>query len=99
MAENEVYMDIPAVKGISKTFGTVADVLDKVSQALEVMIDTLKATAFVGLVGGLAYAQYLDVIKTKIDEVSEKCQELSKDVSDSVDAFERGDQQGATKFY
>jgi Mg2+ and Co2+ transporter CorA len=96
---DEVYMDIPAVRDIAKTFGTIGDVLKTVSTVLQALITTLKATAFIGLVGGLAVAQYMESIKPHIDKMAEKCEELSKDVSASVDAYERGDAQGATKFH
>lgn len=94
-----VFMDIPAVKGISKNLGTISDVLKGVSKALEAISNALKATAFIGLVGGLAVVQFIEVIKPQIDEMVEKTAELSKDVSASVAAYERGDTQGATKFY
>jgi hypothetical protein len=94
-----VYMDIPAVRNISKRFGTVSDVLKNVSKVLQALITTLKTTAFVGLVGGLALAHYMEMLKPFIDQMAQKCAELSKDVSASVDAYERGDAQGATRFY
>ncbi|MFZ4664214.1 MAG: DUF6507 family protein [Caldilineaceae bacterium] len=94
-----VYMDIPAVKGISKSLGTISDVLKGVSKALEAISNALKATAFIGLVGGLAVVQFIEVIKPQIDEMVEKTAELSKDVAASVAAYERGDAQGATKFH
>ncbi len=99
MPNDEVYMDIPAVRDIAKTFGNVSDVLKNVSQVLQVLIDTLKATAFIGLVGGLAVAHFMEMIKPYIDKMAEKCAELKSDVTASVDAYERGDAQGATKFY
>lgn len=94
-----VYMDIPAVKGISKNFGNISDILKGVSKALEAISNALKATAFIGLVGGYAVVQFIEVIKPQIDEMVEKTAELSKDLAASVSAYERGDAQGATKFY
>jgi biopolymer transport protein ExbB/TolQ len=94
-----VYMDIPAVKGISKNFGNISDILKGVSKALEAISNALKATAFIGLVGGYAVVQFIEVIKPQIDEMVEKTAELSKDLAGSVAAYERGDAQGATKFY
>jgi hypothetical protein len=94
-----VYMDVPAVRNIAKRFGTISDVLKNVSKVLQALITTLKTTAFVGMVGGLALAQYMETIKPFIDNMAKQCAELSKDVSASVDAYERGDAQGATRFY
>jgi hypothetical protein len=96
---DEVYMDVPAVRTIAKTFGTISEVLKTVVKVLEALITTLKTTAFVGLVGGYAIAQYLDSIKPHIEEMAEKCEELNTDLDASVDAFEKGDELGATRFY
>jgi hypothetical protein len=98
-SQQGVYMDIPAVRGISKNFSTISDVLKAVSKTLEAISNALKATAFIGLVGGYAVVQFIEVIKPQIDEMVQKTAELSKDLSASVTAYERGDQQGATKFY
>ncbi|MBP8251184.1 MAG: hypothetical protein KAX40_02385 [Herpetosiphon sp.] len=96
---DEVYMDIPAVRNVAKTFGTVSEVLANVAKVLDMLSNTLKATAFIGLVGGAVVAQFIDAVKPHIEDMSRKCQELNQDVSASVDAYERGDQQGATRFY
>jgi hypothetical protein len=96
---DQVYMNIPAVQQIAKTFKTVGEVLKTVVKVMEGLILILKATAFMGMVGGYAVAQYLQHIKPEIERVSEKCLELSSDVEKSVAAYERGDEQGATRFH
>lgn len=95
----EVYMDVPAVRDMAKTFGTINEVLDAVNKVLEGLVMILKSTAFIGMVGGLAVAHFIEMIKPHIQEMAEKCQELNQDVSASVDAYERGDALGATRFY
>lgn len=94
-----VYMDIPAVRGMAKTFGTIADVLQAVNKAMQTLSNILKATAFVGLVGGYAVAQYIDSIRPQIEDMAEKCEELDKDLKASADAYERGDELGSTRFH
>jgi hypothetical protein len=96
---DEVYMQVPAVRDMSKNFSTISDVLNTVSKVLEGLVNTLKTTAFIGMVGGYATIQFIEMIKPHIDEMAEKCEELSGDLSASVDAYERGDEQGATRFY
>jgi hypothetical protein len=59
----------------------------------------LKATAFVGLVGGLAVAHYIDSVRPQIEDIAEKCEELNKDLDASVEAYERGDELGSTRFH
>jgi hypothetical protein len=84
---------------MAKGSGTIGDVLDGVAKALEVSVNILKATAFIGLVGGFVVIQFIEMIKPHIEQMAEKCQELMGDLNASVDAYERGDQLGATKFY
>lgn len=96
---DEVYMDVPVIRDFAKLFGTISDVLETVSKVLQVLITTLKTTAFIGLVGGYAVANFMEMIKPHIDELAEKCAELNQDLDASVDAYERGDALGATRFY
>jgi hypothetical protein len=92
-------MNIPEVQGIAQTFATICEVLKGVSKALEVLINILYSTAFIGLVGGLAQAHFLEIMKRQLDQMAEKADELSKDVTAAVEAYSRGDAQGATKFH
>ena len=94
-----VYMDTDAVRGMAKSFGTIGDVLNAVNKTLQTLSNVLKATAFVGLVGGYAVAQYIDTIRPQIEDIAEKCEELNKDLDASVDAYERGDELGSTRFH
>jgi hypothetical protein len=94
-----VYMDTDAVRGMAKNFGSIGEVLQAVNKALETLSNVLKATAFVGLVGGFAVAQFIDQMRPQIEDIAEKCEELDKDLNASVDAYERGDELGSTRFH
>lgn len=94
-----VYMDTDAVRGMAKSFGTIGDVLQAVNKAMQTLSNVLKATAFVGLVGGYAVAQYIDSIRPQIEDIAEKCEELNKDLDASANAYERGDELGSTRFH
>ncbi len=96
---NEVYMNVPAVRQMAKNFQTISEVLTTVNKVLEAMLMILKTTAFVGLVGGAAVAGYIEMIKPYVEQWIQQTQELSRDLNASVDAYERGDAQGATRFY
>ena len=96
---DEVYMDIPAVRGMAKSFETISEVLSNVAKVLEALANVLKATAFIGLVGGYVVLQFIEMIKPHIEDMAEKCAELNGDLTASVDAYERGDALGATRFY
>lgn len=99
MAVNEVYMEIPAVRSMAKKFHDIGEVLSGVNKVMEALSTTLKAVAFIGFVGTAIVAQYIDTIKPYIKQMADKCVELGKDLSFSVDAYERGDTQGATRFH
>jgi hypothetical protein len=92
-------MDIPAVRNIAKSFGTIGEVLEAVEKVLEGLLMVLRATAFIGLVGGFALMGFIEMIKPHIEDMAEKCAELMDDLNKSVDAYERGDALGATRFY
>lgn len=96
---DEVYMDVPVIRDFAKLFGTISDVLETVSKVLQALITTLKTTCFIGLVGGYAVANFMEMVKPHIDDLAEKCAEINTDLDASVDAYERGDALGATKFY
>ena len=96
---DEIYMEVPAVRQMAKTFGQLGEILQAVSKVLEGLSMTLKVTAFMGLVGGLAVAFFIDRINPQLKDLAEKCQELNEDLDASVDAYERGDAVGATRFY
>ncbi|MCB0210683.1 MAG: hypothetical protein KDJ52_15190 [Anaerolineae bacterium] len=96
---NEVYMNVPDVQGIASTFNTLNEVLQGVLKALEVIVNLLKGAAFMGLVGASAIAHFVETLKPPIEQMAEKFQELNKDLTDSIKAYENGDQLGATRFY
>jgi len=99
MAGQEVFMEVPAVRDFAKKFSEISEVLENVSKALDTLSNILKATAFIGLVGGFAVAQIIDQINPYIKQVSEKCGELSGDLDASATAYEQGDAQGSTRFH
>lgn len=96
---NLVEMDTDRVQQIADGFETAANVLETVSKVLEAAIMTLKVTAFIGLVGGLAVERYLSAIKPQIDRLAEYCEEIHRDLETAIDKFQNGDEQGASRFY
>lgn len=99
MSNDEVYMDVPAVREMAKNLGTIGETLTNVVKVLDMLLTTLKTVAFIGMVGGAAVALFIEMIKPYIERLAEKFTELGGDVSASADAFERGDTVGATRFY
>jgi len=98
MAEEGVYMDVDAVLSMADRFNQFGDVLKGVSKALEMAMITLKATAFVGLVGGAAVERYISFLKPQVDNLAVKCAELQTDILGAVVSFRDGDTSGSKKF-
>jgi hypothetical protein len=97
MAE-EVYMDIPQVQKMSEQFGTFGETLQTVSKVLEMTITLLRATAFVGFVGGAAVERYLSVIKPRVDAMANKMLELQGDLVGAINHYQTGDESGSSRF-
>lgn len=99
MAEQGVYMRVPAVRKMAKNFRAIGRILKQVSKALQVLMSLLKATAFVGMVGGLALERYISLIKPQIDRLAKDTTEIAKDLDAGATAYEKGDAEGALRFY
>jgi hypothetical protein len=99
MATNEVHMVYPEVERFADTFGDIGDLLSKVNRVLETLVNILKATAFIGAVGGGAVIAFIETIRPHIERVGKQCEELDRDLKASVAAFRRGDELGATRFH
>jgi len=95
----EVFMDIPKVKDLSKKFGDIGQELEQISKGMEALIAVLKTSALFGNAGGIAQAQYLEKVKPTVDGFGKKCAELSTDLESAVRSYENGDALGATKFH
>jgi hypothetical protein len=93
-----VYMDVPAVRAMAKKCREIADILRAVLKVLEALALMLKTTAFVGLVGAAASAM-VEQAKQVINTLADNIEELGRDLDVSVTAYEKGDAEGATRFY
>lgn len=98
MAGQVVQMDYAVIGEVSKGFGTAADVLTTVGKVLEVLIGILRATAFFSAGTSLALANYLDVIKGKVNNLAKICKEFNGDLARAIDDHRKGDVQGKRYF-
>lgn len=94
----EVYMDIPQVEKISKSFGTFGDILDAVAKALQAVSAILKATAWLSLGSTAAVAAFIDRILPTIKRIAAKMKELSGDITGAIKAYRDGDMSGSRRF-
>ena len=94
----EVYMDVPQVQKMADNFGTFGETLKRIAKGLETAIMVLKATAFVGMVGNLAVASFLERIKPRVEKLGEKMLELQGDVRGAIAHYTTGDVTGSSHF-
>lgn len=98
MAQEGIYMDVPAVQSMADGFRGAGEVLNGVSTALEAAIMILKVTAFIGLVGGFAVEHFLSQIQPKVKVLAEKCDELNMDLIGAIVSYRDGDDSGSKRF-
>src|SRR5204863_387180 len=72
-----------------------ADFARKIVQA---MVASLRAASFASFGTSAALAQYYDVIRQKIDNLSKLCTEFSGDLSNAINDHKKGDVQGKRYF-
>lgn len=98
-SDTQVFMRVPEVRKMARRFSDISKVLTNVAKVLDALTITLKTTAFIGLVGGFAVAQFIDQIRPPIKQLAEKCEQFNKHLVAAAAAFERGDAEGATYFH
>ena len=98
MAGQVVQMDYTVIGDVSKGFGTARDMLTTIGKVLEVLVGILRATAFFSMGTSAALAQYLDVIKTKVNALAKVCNEFSDDLARAIGDHRRGDVTGKHYF-
>ena len=95
---DEVYMDIPRVEQMSKSFQTFGDVLEGVGKALMAISIVLKATAWLSLGATAAASAFVDRIRPNVDKAAAKMHELSGDITSAIKAYRDGDLSGSKRF-
>jgi hypothetical protein len=94
----EVFMDIPKMEEVSKSFGTFGDVLDAVAKTLEAVSMVMKATAWLSFGATAAMAAFIDRILPNIRRAAAKMNELSGDIVGAIKAYRDGDFSGSQRF-
>ncbi len=95
---DEVFMDIPAVERMAKSFDSFGQALDGVAKVLQGISITLKVSAFLTLGGSAAASAMIDRILPRLKKLSEKMVELSGDIDSAVKAYRDGDLSGSRRF-
>jgi type II secretory pathway component PulF len=95
---DEVFMDIPRVEQMAKSFQTFGSVLEGVGKALLAISIALKATAWLSLGATAAAAAFVDRIRPNVDKAGQKMHELSGDINSAIKAYRDGDLSGSKRF-
>jgi len=98
MATDEVFMDIPQVESMAKSFNTFGEVLHAAAKALEAISISLKVAAWFSLGATYAAAMYIDRIQPNVKKAGDKMKELNGDITSAVHAYRDGDTSGSNRF-
>lgn len=77
-------MDYEAVLKAAQNFDEAGSKLKKVDIALEAALRVLQTTFFTNLVGGAVVASYIRSLQGPIQELANKCTEMSGDLQKTV---------------
>jgi hypothetical protein len=91
-------MDYGVITNVSKGFKATADALKALGKILAAAIQVLRAAAFFSAGTSLALANYLEVIKKKVQALAKLCTQFSKDLADAVTDHKKGDIRGKRYF-
>lgn len=94
----DFHMDYDPVRQKANQFSTISETLKTVVQTLEGISNMLKSNWFLGMCGGFALAAYIDSLKPQIDQMAEKCAEISQDMLTAAQKAQEGDADGADLF-
>lgn len=98
MAGNVVQMDYEVISSVSKGFDTANQMLTTIGKVLEALITVLRMSAFFSFGTSAALAQYLDVIKGKVNNLAKLCSEFSGDLARAITDHKKGDVTGKRYF-
>ncbi len=98
MATEEVFMDIPQVESLAKSFTTFGEVLDSADKVLSVLSVTLHVSAWFSFGATEAAAQYVDRIEPGVKNAANKMRELNGDIMSAIASYRDGDNSGSKRF-
>ncbi len=94
----DVRMDYHVVQQLANSFRDSADTLRSIDQALEIAVALLKSSVFLGLVGNMGMAAYLENIQPHIRRLAAICDELHSDLLGAIASIRDGDYTGSQRF-
>ena len=79
-----VQMDYEEVEQSAKGFENAGETLEMVNKVLDALLVLIRATAFIGLVGGAAMEAWIKRVQPEIVKASKMCFELTADLRQAV---------------
>jgi hypothetical protein len=89
-----VKMDVARVKTIAVKFETMATVLTRIDQALEVLAGTLSRIAFCGLVGVACQTQRIRAMQERVRQLHTRMLQMRDFVDQEVEQFVKASEAG-----
>ena len=93
-----VAMTYQPIKEVSRGFQQAAQVLRTIAKVLQALVQILRAMAFASMGTSLALANYLDVIRQKLEKLAKVCEEFSKDLAQAVTDHQQGTYKAGSYF-
>jgi uncharacterized protein YukE len=93
-----VQMTYAPVEKAAKGFDATSKALKAMGKILQVVIQQLRAAAAATLGMSAVYANYLDVIRQKVEKLAKICDEFARDLRRAIKEHKAGDYQGGTYF-
>jgi hypothetical protein len=91
-------MDYGVMSDASKAFSTAANTMNMVAKVLTALITILRVAAFFSAGTSAALANYLEVIKNKLQKLAKLCTEFSQDLARAITDHKNGDIKGKRYF-
>jgi len=85
-----VAMQYQPILEVSRGFQQAAQVLRTIAKVLQALVQILRAMAFASMGTSLALANYLDVIRQKLEKLAKVCEEFSQDLARAVQDHKLG---------
>ena len=98
MATNEVFMDIPEVEKVAKTFSSLGETIKNIANVLQVLSDSLKATAWLSFGATAAVAAFIDGILPAVKAAATEMHDISQAILAAIQAYRTGDTSAAGRF-
>lgn len=94
----ETYMNVPKMQEHAKWFAQQSQMVKALNKRVENIMVEIRNTAFLGSVGNAIYSNWSSQLRPQIDKFDAKLDEISRDLFDAIDAYQKEDYSGSLKY-